>query len=80
MFTRRTLATITNRSNSRQVTKRKLDSDEISEEILADSNTSELDRRKQQDSKKFKPNVDSASDMTQKTHSSLELDILSLYS
>ena len=64
----------TNLVKPKQVTKRKLDCDDISEEILADLANTE--GRSNQKSKKFKPNVDSGSD---NIHSSVEENILKLY-
>ena len=64
----------TNLVKPKQVTKRKLDCDDISEEILADLANTEA--RSGQKSKKFKPNVDSGSDHI---HSSVEENILKLY-
>ena len=70
--------TNTNLVKPKQVTKRKLDCDDISEEILADlANTApQTEGRSNQKSKKFKPNVDSGSD---NIHSSVEENILKLY-
>lgn len=64
----------TNLVKPKQVTKRKLDCDDISEEILADlANTEAYSNQK---SKKYKPNVDPGSD---NIHSSVEENILKLY-
>ena len=64
----------TNLVKPKQVTKRKLDCDDISEEILADLANTEA--RFSPKSKKSKPNVDSGSDHI---HSSVEENILKLY-